>query len=78
MCLGIPMQVISLDGAAARCAVNGAERVVSLLLLLDAAIAPGDWVLVAGGNALERMEEGEARATLDLMERVLAAETDRA
>jgi hydrogenase expression/formation protein HypC len=35
MCLGIPMQIIAVDGYLARCSAKEIEREVSLFLLQD-------------------------------------------
>jgi hydrogenase expression/formation protein HypC len=74
MCLGIPMQVVAVDGYLARCSAQGVERDVSLLMLQDAAIAPGDFVMVHAGRAIERMTPQDARSTWALFEEVLAAQ----
>ena len=42
MCLGIPMEVIAVDGYIARCSAQGVEREVSLFMLQDEPIAAGD------------------------------------
>jgi hydrogenase expression/formation protein HypC len=66
MCLGIPMQVVAVDGFCARCVAQGATRDVSLFMLQDAGIAAGDFVMVHLGYAIEKMTAQEARATWDL------------
>jgi hydrogenase expression/formation protein HypC len=69
MCLAIPGQVVEIIDAAARTGrvdVLGRPRVVNLGLVED--IAPGDWVLVHMGVAVQRMDEAEARETVRLFE----------
>ncbi len=64
MCLGIPGQVIGpLSGDLAMVRVEGVDRPVNLGLL-DEGIAPGDWVLIHMGFALERIDEATAKASL--------------
>jgi len=74
MCLGVPMEVVALDGDRARCSARGAEREVSLLVLHDEPVAVGDFLLVQSGYATERMTPQQARATWELFDQVLAAE----
>ncbi|HTT37237.1 MAG TPA: HypC/HybG/HupF family hydrogenase formation chaperone [Burkholderiales bacterium] len=74
MCLGIPMQVISIDGLAARCSAKGVERDVSLLLLQDQPVSAGECVLVHLGYAIQKMTAEEARCAWELYEQILAAE----
>jgi len=74
MCLGIPMQVMAVDGYVARCNAKGIERDVSLFLLQDQAVSLGDWVMVHVGYALQKMSAQEARSAWELYDQVLAAE----
>jgi hydrogenase expression/formation protein HypC len=74
MCLGIPMQVMAVDGYVARCNAKGIERDVSLFLLQDQAVSLGDWVMVHVGYALQKMSAQEARSAWELYDRILAAE----
>jgi len=74
MCLGIPMQVMAVDGYVARCNAKGIERDVSLFLLQDQAVSLGDWVMVHVGYALQKMSAQEARSAWELYDQFLAAE----
>ena len=74
MCLGIPMQVIAIDGFIARCSAKGIERDVSLFLLQDEPVSVGDCVLVHVGYAIQRMTSEEARSAWELYDQILAAE----
>jgi hydrogenase expression/formation protein HypC len=73
MCLAIPMQVIEVDGMMARCEAKGVERRVSLLLLQDAGVAPGHFVTVHLGHALQEIDAEEARQAWALYDEMLAA-----
>ena len=73
MCLGIPMKVIEIDGYAARCEAKGIEREVSLFMLQDEPVAPGDYVMVHVGYALQKMTEQEARSAWEIYDLMLAA-----
>jgi hydrogenase expression/formation protein HypC len=74
MCLGIPMEVIAVDGQTARCSAQGIERDVSLFLLPEGSVAVGDSVLVHVGYAIQKMSREEARSTWELYDQALAAE----
>lgn len=74
MCLGVPMQVVELDGFLARCEAKGIERTVSLFLLQHEEIAPGDHVMVHVGYAIQKMSEAEANEAWDLYDEMFAAE----
>ncbi len=75
MCLAIPGQVIEVvdeHHRLARVDVAGVKRNVNIGLL-DAdggGVGPGDWVLIHVGFAISQVDEEEARATRDLLERM--------
>jgi hydrogenase expression/formation protein HypC len=72
MCLAIPGQVKSVEdlglNRVARVDFGGVERPVILDFVPDA--APGEYVMVHVGFALSKIDEKEARETLELMERL--------
>ena len=74
MCLGIPMEVIAVDGFLARCSAQGIERDVSLFLLQDEPVSIGEFVMVHVGYAIQKMTPQEARSTWELFDQVIAAE----
>lgn len=74
MCLGIPMRVKDVNGFTARCEAKGVERDVSLFLLQHEPVAPGDFVMVHVGYAIQRMTEQEARSAWEVYDELLAAE----
>ncbi|AYJ34228.1 HypC/HybG/HupF family hydrogenase formation chaperone [Corynebacterium xerosis] len=81
MCLGIPAQIVDIpDPSRAKVAISGVERMIATDLLLDEALAVGDWVLVHVGFALSKIDEEEAALTLTQIERlggdVLSGEVD--
>ena len=75
MCLGIPMQIVSMDGYTARCEAKGVGRDVSLFMLQDEPLAPGDFVMVHVGYAIQKMTAHEAHSTWELLDEILAADT---
>ena len=78
MCLAIPGQVVELVDPGNRIAsvdVAGVRRKVNVGLLDDddpahPGVVPGDWVLIHVGFAISQVDEDEARATRDLLERM--------
>ena len=74
MCLGIPARVIEIadrDAGLATVDVSGVRRSVSIALVdePEAPIETDEWVLVHVGFALARIDEEQARETLELLER---------
>ena len=49
MCLGIPMQIKSIDGFTARCEAKGIERDVSLFMMQDDKLEVDDFIVVHVG-----------------------------
>lgn len=78
MCIGIPMRVVSVDGAVAVCEGRGARAELDLSLV--EALVPGDWILSFRGAALRKLSAEEARQTdaaLDALAAVLAGDAVR-
>ena len=69
MCLGIPGEIVELDGASdlALTDVSGVRRAINVALLDDEDLAVGDWVLIHVGFALSKIDENEARRALDML-----------
>ena len=70
MCLAIPMRVISIDGQRAVVEQGGAQRTISIALLDEVKLQ--QYVLVHAGYAIARVDEDEARKTLELIEQLMA------
>jgi hydrogenase assembly chaperone HypC/HupF len=58
MCIGYPGRVIVIDASGAVVATEGRNRRASTLLLPDVAV--GDWVTVAAGTIVDRLDPDEA------------------
>lgn len=70
MCLGIPGQILEIVDDAnsiAKVDVSGVRRNVSIALVRPEGIAIGDWVLIHVGFAMSKIDEKEAKETLDLL-----------
>lgn len=79
MCLAIPTEVVELiadDPELAVVEVSGVRRTINVGLLTGDTVVPGDWVLVHVGFAMSKIDEAEARATLDLLEQLGQAYDD--
>jgi len=66
MCLGVPMQVVSIADDSVIAEIDGVRREASLLMLADP-VAVGEYVLVHAGFAIARIDADEAEETLRLM-----------
>ena len=73
MCLAIPMKIQSIDGFLCRCEARGIEREVSLFMLQDEELEPGDHVLVHVGYAIQKVTSQEAEESLRLFDEIIAA-----
>ena len=78
MCLGIAMQVVAVNGYNARCEAKGVQREVSLFLLQEEPVWPGDHVLVHVGYAIQKISAQEARSTWEALDELLALEDAQA
>jgi len=74
MCLGIPGQIVSLDDAEAMLAtvdVCGVRRRVNLTCIINDEhsfeACLDDWVLIHVGFAMSRIDEEEAKKTLEIL-----------
>jgi hydrogenase expression/formation protein HypC len=73
MCVGVPMQVVSIEGDNALAEIDGVKREASLMLL-DQEVAVGDFVIIHAGFAIAKLDEEEARETLELMREAFSPE----
>lgn len=74
MCLGIPMQVRKINGFVAYCEANGVGREVSLFMLPENMVQPGDYVMVHVGYAIQKVTAYEARSAWELYDEMLQQE----
>jgi hydrogenase expression/formation protein HypC len=73
MCLGIPGEVVEIVDPMeylAKVDVSGVQRTISIRLLADEGVEPGDWVLVHVGFAMSKIDEAEAATTLEQIKRL--------
>jgi hydrogenase expression/formation protein HypC len=70
MCLAIPARIVELlpDSDLATADVSGIKRNVNIGLLERESVSVGDWVLIHVGFAISKVDEREARASLEFLE----------
>lgn len=70
MCLAIPAQIVQLFPGSdlATADVSGVKRSVNIGLLEGENIAAGDWVLIHVGFAMSKVNEEEARSSLEFLQ----------
>lgn len=79
MCLGIPGQIIEIVDETfqiARVDVSGVKRGVSIALLAEEGVSPGDWVLIHVGFAMSKIDEQEAQETMKALQEMGQAYDD--
>jgi len=69
MCLGVPMRVVSINDEVAVCEIDGVKREASLMMVENVAV--GDFVLIHAGFAIEKLDEEDAKQTLQLFRELL-------
>ena len=72
MCLAIPMQVKTIEHFQCTCEARGIEREVSLFMMQDEEISPGDFVLVHVGYAIQKISADDAAESWQLFDEILA------
>ncbi len=77
MCIGIPMQIVTVDGIVAGCddgTCHGEEGVLTLVdLSLLADCRPGDWILNFLGAARRKLDTDEATQIRDALAAIATA-----
>ena len=73
MCLGIPMQIKSIEGYTARCEARGVERDVSLFMMQEEQLNIDDFVVVHVGYAIQKISAEEAQTAWELYDQMLQA-----
>lgn len=76
MCLGIPMQIVEIDGFTAHCEAKGVAREVNLFLLQDTSLSAGDFVMVHIGYAIQKITTDHALSAWELYDEMLATLTE--
>ncbi len=79
MCLGIPGQIVAVVDETSQIAsvdVSGIKRNVSIALLTEEGVRPGDWVLIHVGFAMSKIDELEAQETFKILQGMNETYTD--
>jgi hydrogenase expression/formation protein HypC len=72
MCLAVPVKITCIEDDQADVDIGGVSRRVSIALTPEARV--GDYVLLHTGYAINVLNEAEAKETLDILERMVAAD----
>lgn len=75
MCLGVPMQIIRVDGDTAIAEIDGVQREANLMML-DSEVQAGEYVIVHAGFAIARIDQAEAQETLRMMRELFNPDED--
>ena len=78
MCLGIPMQIKSIDGFTAHCEAKGVSRDVSLFMMQDDDLEVEDFIVVHVGYAIQKISQQEAQTAWELYDEMIAADIENA
>lgn len=71
MCLGVPGKVLEIEKNTARVDVGGFLREISLDLCPDVSV--GEYVLIHTGFAIQKVDEEDAKETLELLKQMAEA-----
>jgi hydrogenase expression/formation protein HypC len=66
------MQVRSIDQFQCLCEAKGVQREVSLFMMQDEKVEPGDFVLVHVGYAIQKISAEDAAESWQLLDQILA------
>ncbi len=69
MCLAIPMKVVEVNENKGVVETGGILKAVDISLIPQ--VQPGEYAIVHAGFAIERMDEAEARKTLDFFDEMI-------
>ena len=75
MCLAVPGRVLSIDGNMGIIEAGNLKRNVFLHLVPEVAV--DDYVLVHAGCAIQKLDEEEAKITLDILKELAECEIRR-
>ena len=64
MCLSIPAKIEKIEGDLAICSVGESSYKASLQLLSGEDIKPGDYVLIHTGFAIQKLDQEDAKSSL--------------
>jgi len=71
MCLGIPAKILEINGDIAKVDFGGVTREVDISLV---EVKKDDYVIIHAGFAIQRLDEEDAKNTLELFKQILDAE----
>jgi hydrogenase expression/formation protein HypC len=69
MCLSVPAKIVQVESNRAKAEVGGLLREISIDLCPEVAV--GEYVLIHAGFAIQKLDEKEAKETLDLLKQLV-------
>ena len=75
MCIAIPAKIIEKKGSTA--SVDFGDGVTKMVNISLVEVEDGEYVIVHAGFAIEKLDENEAKKTLELWDEMLSAEGSR-
>jgi hydrogenase expression/formation protein HypC len=78
MCLGIVGQFVERDGEhpdLVQVNVAGLTRRINIAIIADEALAPGDWILIHSGFAMQKIDEQTARLQMEALQDYTGADS---
>jgi hydrogenase expression/formation protein HypC len=69
MCVAIPVKVLEIKGTKGVIEFGGLNKEVELYLTPEVRV--GEYILLHAGFAIQRIDEGEAKETLKLLEEII-------
>lgn len=74
MCLGIPAKIIEVDNSFAKAQIGEIVRDISLDIV-DEEVSVGDYVIVHAGFAIHKIDEEEAKQSLEFFQEIMDEES---
>ena len=68
MCLSVPAKIVQVESNMAKAEVGGLLREISIDLCPEVTV--GEYVLIHAGFAIQKLDEKEAKETLDLLKQL--------
>lgn len=73
MCLGIPAEIIEIRDSLAKARIGDIVRDISLDIV-DQEVTVGDYVIIHAGFAIHKVDEDEAKKSLELFQELMDEE----
>ena len=68
MCIGVPVKIIKINGSEALVELDGVQQWINIDLVPE--VEKGNYVLLHAGCAIQKVNEKEAKRTLNLLKKL--------